>query len=159
LVQLPEASAVDWENWNSGDSVGVPDDTGVAVEQAEVLRRVAVGFRRVCIDWTEGDRWAEARIAKATEFGYTGILLEAEHSLRGRSVLVSVADDPGPDAVWVRFYITPEDDGMELNYLPAAAVPAGRVLAVKLAELLGYKFFPWEESEDTELDDAPDPDT
>ena len=61
-------------------------------------------------------------------------------------MLVSVADAAGPDAVWVRFYLTADAGCLELNYRPAAAVAAGRVLAAKLAELLGYEFSPWDGS-------------
>ena len=88
----------EWSDWESGDYVDAPDRAGAEVAQAEVLRRVAVGFRRVVIDWPEGERWAEARAAKAAELGYRGFLLEAEQALRGESVLVSVADDGSPDA-------------------------------------------------------------
>jgi hypothetical protein len=109
------------------------------VEQVEILRRVAAGFRRVSIDWSEGDRWAEARIIKATETGYRGFLLDAERALRGQSVLVAVADAPGPEAAWVRFYMISDSELLELNYQPASAVADGRALAGKLAELLGYE--------------------
>src|SRR5262245_38621961 len=145
----------EWFDWASGDYVHAQDRTGAEVAQAEVLRRVAVGFRRVVIDWPEGERWAEARAAKAAEDGYRGFLLEAEHALRAESVLVSVADSAGPDAVWVRFYLTADAGCLELNYRPAA-VAAGRVLAAKLAGLLGYEFSPWEGSPDAEPGAAPD---
>ena len=72
----------EWSEWASGDYVHAPDRAGAEVAQAEVLRRVAVGFRRVIIDWPEGERWAEARAAKAAEDGYRGLLLEAERALR-----------------------------------------------------------------------------
>jgi hypothetical protein len=137
----------EWYNFESGDSVCAADRPGAAIEQVEILRRVAAGFQRVNIDWTEGDRWVERRIVKAVEVGYGGFLLEAEHALRGRSVLVSVADTAGSDAVWLRFYMTPDTGGFELNYRPASATSAGRVLAIKLAELLGYEFTPWEKDE------------
>ena len=48
----------EWYDWASGDYVHAPDRTGAEISQAEVLRRVAVGFRRVVIDWPEGERWA-----------------------------------------------------------------------------------------------------
>jgi hypothetical protein len=118
---------------------------------------IAVGFRRVVIDWTEGDRYVEARINKAVQVGYSGILLEAEHAMRGRMVLVSVADDPDPDAVWVRFHLLmtrdeESNESLDLNYLPGTAVAAGRALAVKLAGLLEYEFVPWEGGADAEPD-------
>ena len=138
----------DWLQGVSGDCVHAPDRPGAEVAQAEVLRRVAVGFRRVVIDWPEGQRWAEARAAKAAEFGYRGFLLEAEQALRDESVLVSVADAAGPDAAWVRFYLTADAGLLELHYEPAGAVPACRALAGKLAGLLGYEFAPWEGGED-----------
>ncbi|MFO0826299.1 MAG: hypothetical protein U0792_24805 [Gemmataceae bacterium] len=132
----------EWAEWASGDYVHAPDGTGAEVTQTELLRRVSVGFRRVAIDWPEGERWAEARAIKAAEVGYRGFLLEAEQSLRRNSVLVSVADASGPDAVWMRFYLTVDAGCLELNYHPATAVAAGRTLAAKLAELLGYEFSP-----------------
>jgi hypothetical protein len=146
----------EWLEWESGDYVHAPDRPGAELDQPEVLRRVAVGFRRVVIDWPEGERWAEARAAKAEEFGYRGFLLEAERALRDESVLVSVADAAGPDAAWVRFYLTADAGILELYYEPAAAVPACRALAVKLAGLLGYEFAPWEGSDDAEPGAAPD---
>lgn len=131
----------EWLEWESGDLVGIRDwPSGTMLEQHEVLRRVAAAFRRVVIDWTEGDRWAEARAVKAAAVGYAGILLDAEHALRGRSVLVSVADAAGPAAVWVRWYMTPDTESFELHYEPPGAVPACRQLAAKLAEVLGYEF-------------------
>jgi hypothetical protein len=132
------------EWWLSGDCVHAPDRPGAELAQAEVLRRVAGGFRRVVIDWPEGQRWAETRAAKAAEDGYRGLLLEAERALRDESVLVSVADAAGPDAAWVRFYLTADAGLLELYYDPAAAAPACRVLAGKLASLLGYEFAPWD---------------
>jgi hypothetical protein len=142
----------EWSDWESGDCVHAPDRAGAEVAQAEVLRRVAIGFRRVVIDWPEGARWAEARAAKAAEVGYRGFLLEAEQALRDESVLVSVADDAGPEAVWVRFYLTADAGLLQLHYEPAAAVPACRALAGKLADLLGYEFASWEGGEDAEPD-------
>jgi hypothetical protein len=123
---------------------------GPTLEQHEILRRVAAGFRRVVIDWAEGDRWAEARIRKATDIGWSGLLLEAEQALRGHSVLVSVADAAGSDAAWVRFYMTPDTSGFELCYQPSGAEAACRALALKLAEVLGYEFSPWDGSPDAE---------
>lgn len=124
----------------SGDSVDRPDGPhGPSLDPHEVLRRVAVGFRRVAIDWAEGDRRAEARIRKAVESGYRGLLLESEEALRGQTVLVSVADAAGPDAPWVRFYMTPDTGGFELHYEPKGAETACRALARKLAEVLGYE--------------------
>jgi hypothetical protein len=143
----------EWSNWASGDCVHAPDQPGAEVTQAELLRRVAVGFKRVVIDWPEGRRWAEVRAAKAEEDGYRGLLLEAEQGLRDESVLVSIADAAGPDAVWVRFYLTKDAGILELNYHPATAVAAGQALAAKLAEILGYEFSPW----DGTSYDAPDP--
>lgn len=88
----------------SGDMLGMPNwPQGQVPEQHEILCRVAAGFRRVVIDWTEGDRWVEPRIVKAVEVGYSGLLLEAEHALRGQSVLVTLADEVGADAARVRF--------------------------------------------------------
>jgi hypothetical protein len=142
----------------SGDIVGIrngPD--GPRLPQREVLQRVAGAFRRVVIDWTEGDRRVEARISAATEFGSSGIILEAEHALRGRMVLVSVADEPGPGAAWVRFYMTPDTEFFELHYEPPGALEACRTLALKLAEALGYEFDAYEDDESAELDTAPDP--
>jgi hypothetical protein len=144
-----------WLTGVSGDCVHAPDRPGAELAQPEVLRRVAVGFRRVVIDWPEGERWAEARAAKAEESGYRGLLLDAERALRDESVLVSVADAAGPDAAWVRFYLTSDAGMLELYYDPAAAVPACRALAVKLAGLLGYEFATWEE-DDAEPGAAPD---
>ena len=148
----------EWSDWEeSGDIVGIrnwPD--GPRLPQREVLQRVAGAFRRVVIDWTEGDRWVEARISAATEFGYSGFLLEAEHALRGRAVLVSVADAPGPDAAWVRFYMTPDTEAFELRYDPPGALEACRALALKLAEALGYEFDAFEDGEPAEPDAAPD---
>ena len=146
----------EWSEWASGDHVHAQDRPGAEVVQAEVLRRVAVGFRRVVIDWPEGRRWAEARAAKAEEFGYRGFLLEAERALRDESVLVSVADAAGPDAAWVRFYLTGDAGLLELHYEPAGAVPACRALAGKLAGLLGYEFSPWDGSPDAEPGAAAD---
>jgi hypothetical protein len=143
-----------WLTGVSGDCVHAPDRPGAELAQPQVIRRVAVGFRRVVIDWPEGRRWAEARAAKAEEFGYRALLLEAERALRDESVLVSVADAAGPDAAWVRFYMTADAGMLELYYEPAAAAPASRALAVKLAGLLGYEFAPWEGS-DAELYSAP----
>src|SRR5262245_63086687 len=147
----------EWYDWESGDSVGMPNwPHGPPLEQPEVLRRVAVAFRRVVIDWAEGDRWVEARISKAVESGYSGFLLEAEHALRGRSVLVSVADAAGPDAAWVRFFMTPDTEAFELHYEPPGTLEACRALARKLAETLGYEFGAYEDDEPAGPDTAPD---
>lgn len=131
---------MEWDDWDYGGCVFAPDRRDGEVEQTEILRRVAVGFRRVTIDWTEGDRWVEARIVKAVAIGYRGFLLEAEHSLRGRSVLVAVSDDAGPGGVWVRFSMTPDTGALEVSHQPASAVEAGRAVARKLADILGYEF-------------------
>jgi hypothetical protein len=147
---------VEWASWYSGDCVRAPDRHGGEVEQAEVLRRVAVGFRRVIIDWPEGDRWAEARVAHGTAVGFGGGLLDLERALRGRSVLVSAADAAGPEAAWVRFYMTPDTGLLELGYQPPSAVAEGRALAAKLAGLLGYEFVPWEADEHAEPGAAAD---
>jgi hypothetical protein len=147
----------EWSDWESGDSVGIPNwPDGPRLPQGEVLRRVAVAFRRVVIDWAEGDRWVEARIGKATEVGYPGGLLAAEYALRGRAVLVSVADAAGPEAAWVRFYMTPDTESLDLHYEPPGARAACRVLALKLAEALGYEFSTDEEDEPAEPGAAPD---
>jgi hypothetical protein len=138
---------VDWSNWQTGDCVFAPGLAPPGLEQAEVLRRVAASFRRVVIDWPEGDRWVDARVAKAVEIGYNGFLLEAERSLRGHSVLVSVADEPGPNATWLQFYMTSDAGMLELHYEPASAIHAGRALAGKLAALLHYQFEPAQEGE------------
>jgi hypothetical protein len=131
----------EWSNWESGDSVGMPNwPHGPSLDQHEILRRVAAAFRRVVIDWAEGDRWVEARIGQSAEIGYTGLLLDAEHALRGRSVLVSLADADGSGAAWVRFYMTPDTGCLDLHYEPSGAEPACRQLALKLADALGYEF-------------------
>jgi hypothetical protein len=138
---------VEWANWESGDCVCAPDRPDSNLDQAEILRRVAAGFRRVVIDWPAGDQWVEARIVKAVAIGYSKLLLDAEHGLRGRSVLVSVADEPGPGAAWVRFYMTPDTGILELHYEPAHALPACRMLAGKLAAVLGYALTRWEDDD------------
>jgi hypothetical protein len=70
---------------------------------------------------------------------------------------VSIADAAGPDAVWVRFYLTKDAGILELNYHPATAVAAGQALATKLAKLLDYEFAPWD---GTSFDaPAPSPDS
>src|SRR2546430_15240149 len=100
----------EWSDWESGDTVGIPNwPDGPMLPQREVLQRVAGAFRRVVIDWTDGDRWVEARISKAVEIGWSGLLLEAEQALRGQAVLVSVADGPGADAAWARGYMAPDN--------------------------------------------------
>jgi hypothetical protein len=142
---------------DTGDIVGIhnwPD--GPRLPQREVLQRVAGAFRRVVIDWTEGDRWVEARINALTEFGSSSIILEAENALRGQAVLVSVADAPGPDAAWVRFYMTPDTEFFELHYEPPGALEACRALALKLAEALGYEFDAYEDDESAEPDATAD---
>ena len=46
----------EWSDWESGDTVGIPNSSdGPGLPQREVLQRVAGAFRRVIIDWTEGD--------------------------------------------------------------------------------------------------------
>jgi hypothetical protein len=148
----------EWSDWESGDSVGIPNwPDGPRLPQREVLHRVAAAFRRVVIDWTEGDRWVEARISKAVEIGYSGVLLEAEHALRGRAVLVSVAEEPGFGAAWVRFYMTTDTECLELHYEPPGAREACRALARKLAEVLGYDFGTDEDDEPAEPSAAADP--
>ena len=62
--------------------------------QHEVLSRIIAKFRRVVIDWTEGDRWVEARIRALTDLDAHDVVLEAERALRGQTVLVSLAADP-----------------------------------------------------------------
>ena len=141
----------------SGDIVGMPNwPHGPSLDQYEILRRVVAGFRRVVIDWTQGDRWAEARISKAVEIGWSGFLLEAEQALRGQSVLVSLADAAGPGVPWVRFYMTPDTSGMELCYEPPGAAEACRELARKLAEVLGYEFETHDGGESAEPDVPPE---
>jgi hypothetical protein len=150
---------VDWSNWESGDCIYAPDLETPPLEQAEVLRRIATGFRRVVIDWPEGDRYVDARLARAIDVGYSGALLEAERNLRGRTVLVSVAEESGPDATWLKF-LMPSDDGyvemMALHYEPLNATFAGRALADKLAALLGYQFETADEGELEEPDATAD---
>jgi hypothetical protein len=58
---------VDWSKSETGDCAYARGEAPPGLEQAEVLRRVAVGFRRVVIDWPEGERWAVTRAAKAAE--------------------------------------------------------------------------------------------
>jgi hypothetical protein len=131
----------EWSDWESGDFLHAADKPGAEVPLAEFLHRVAVGFRRVVIDWTEGDRWVDCRIAKHTEIGSPRVIMDAEHSLRGRTALVSVSDEVGPDAVWVRFFLIKHDTtSLDLNYQPATAAERGQALAHKLAEILGYQF-------------------
>lgn len=142
----------------SGDILEMPDwPRGPSLDPQEILRRVATAFRRVAIDWAEGDRRAAARAAKAADVGYRGFLLEAEQALRGQTVLVSVADAAGPDAAWVRFYMDPDTSGMELHYEPPGAEPACRALARRLAEVLGYVFVPWDGGPGAAPGVAPDP--
>jgi hypothetical protein len=138
------SQAHEWADWESGDCVCAPDRPGACLARGEILRRVAVGFRRVVIDWTEGDRWVEARIAKATEIRFPEVLLEAEYALLGQCVLVSVVDEAGPAAAWVRFYMTPDTAVLELHYDPADAEPRCRQLGIKLAEIIGYEYLPRE---------------
>jgi hypothetical protein len=140
MVRPTEVVQVERSNWETGDCAFAPGLAPVGLEQAEVLRRVAVGFRRVVIDWVEGDRWVDARVAKAVEIRWSGLLLEAERALRGHSVFVSVADEAGENATWLQFYMTSDAGMLELHYEPASARRAGRVLAGKLATLLGYQF-------------------
>jgi hypothetical protein len=131
----------EWSDWESGDFLHATDEPGAAVPLVEVLHRIVVGFRRVVIDWTEGDRWVDWRIAKHTEIGSPPVIMDAEHSLRRRTALVSLAEEAGPDAVWVRFFLIKHDTAsLDLNYQPATAAERGRALAHKLAELLGYRF-------------------
>lgn len=144
----------DWSAWGSGDMVCQPgldvDDPGVPVP--DVLRRVAVAFRWVAIDWPGGDRYVEARLKESVKW-YSGELLDLEYQLRGRTVLVTVADDPR--VVQLQFLIVRAANILELHYDPPAALAEGRVLANKLAALLGYEFHPAEELDDDE--DADDP--
>jgi hypothetical protein len=136
---------MDWDNWHNGDCVCVPDSAETALPVQDVLGRIAVGFRRASVDWLEGDRWVQARIAKHTEFGSHELIMQAERNMLGNALLVSVADEAGPNAAWVRFCITRWDAGiMELHYEPPDD-PRCRSLARKLAEVLGYEFHPWEE--------------
>ncbi len=131
----------EWSAWESGDSVDMPNWPHCpVVEQHEVLRRVATAFRRVVIDWAEGDRWAEARVAAWARLEGQPVIMAAERALRGTSVLVSLADAAGPGAAWVRFYMTPDTTGLDLHYEPPGAEAACRALARKLAGLLGYDF-------------------
>jgi hypothetical protein len=140
----------------SGDGIEMPNwPHGPSLDPPEILRRVATAFRRAVIDRAEGDRWVEARISKAAEV-YSGLLLEAEHALRGHTVLVSVADAAGPDAAWVRFYMTPDTGGFELHYEPPGAEDACRALARKLADVLGYVFVVWDGGEPAEPPADPD---
>ncbi|QEL15637.1 hypothetical protein [Limnoglobus roseus] len=104
------------------------------------------------IDWPTGDRYVEARLEKSREF-YSGELLELEYQLRGRTAFVAVADDPG--VVQLQFLIVRFANMLELHYEPPAALPEGRTLANKLAELLGYEFHSVEEIED-DADDVED---
>lgn len=135
-----------WLQDVSDEYVHVPgvDEDLVPLDQAEVLRRVATGFRRIEINWFEGERYAEARIAQGIEVGMPERLRQLDVALfRGRTALVSVADATGADAAWVRFYLTPHPQLLELYSDPASAVPAGRAVARKLAELLGFEFASW----------------
>ncbi|MDY3555948.1 hypothetical protein R5W24_005094 [Gemmata sp. JC717] len=139
----------EWSGWESGDSVGMPNwPHGPTLDQHEILRRVAAAYRRVVIDWTEGDRWVDARIAAWEKQEGPPVILAAERALRGRTVLVSVADAAGPGAAGVRFYMTPDTASLDLHYEPPGAEPACRELGRKLAEVLGYEFA---------TDDGPEP--
>jgi hypothetical protein len=105
----------------------------------EILHRVAAEFRHVVIDWDEGDRWVDNRISKSIEIGYAGFLLEAERALRGKSVLVLLADSSGPDVAWIGFYMTPDTGMIELHYSRSEDTEQCRVVALKLASQLGYR--------------------
>jgi hypothetical protein len=135
----------EWFDRESGDSVGTD---GPTLEQHEVLRRVAAAFQRVVIDRTEGDRWVEWRISNLMEVGAQPTIMEAEHARRGRTVLVSVADAAGPEAPWVRFFMTSTyaTESFGLHYEPPGAEAACRALALRLAEVLGYEFTTYEDS-------------
>jgi hypothetical protein len=137
---------VDWTGWESGDILHASDPPQSLLDQPEVQRRVAVGFRRIAIDWTEGDEWAEALLHSAFELGFRGELLAKANALRGRCALVSVADDPGPTAHWVQFILTANPSTLNLHYEPRDAETARRDLAHKLGVLLGYEFSPREEN-------------
>lgn len=128
------------------------DDMGVPV--ADVLRRVAVAFRWVSIDWPAGDRYVEARLEESVKW-YSGEMLELEKQLHGRTAFVAVADDPG--VVQLQFLIVRFANILELHYEPRTAIVEGRTLANKLAELLGYEFHSAEELED-DVDDSDDAD-
>jgi len=131
----------EWLEWESGDFLHASDKPGTELPLDEILHRIVVGFRRVVIDCCEGDRWVDWRIAKHVEMGSPSVIMDAEHSLRGRTVLVSLSDEAGPDAVWVRFFLFKHDTtSLDLNYQPVTALESGRVLAHKLAEMLGYQF-------------------
>jgi hypothetical protein len=124
--------------------------------QHEVLSRLAGAFRRVVIDWAEGDRWVEARISALTDLDAHGVVLEAERALRGRTALVSLADAAGEGSAWVRFYMTPDTESLDLHYEPPGALEACRVLARKLAEVLGYEFTTEEDQPEVEEDPPSD---
>jgi hypothetical protein len=149
----------DWHDWDySGDGVSIPNwPDGPALPQREILSRVAAAFRRVVIDWTEGDQWTDYRISKLVEIGSHSVVVENERALRGKWALVSVADAAGPDAAWVRFFTTPHDEGFELHYEPSGAEAACRALARKLAEVLGYEFATEEELAAKEEAERPPP--
>ncbi len=143
---------MEWDNWESGDCVCVPAPAETGLPVHDVLGRIAIGFRRTSVDWLEGDRRVQARVAKHIEWGSQELILQADRNMLGNAMLVSVTDEAGPNAAWVRFYITRWDAGMmELHYEPPDD-PRCRSLARKLAELLGYEFHPFDESSHLEDD-------
>jgi hypothetical protein len=75
----------EWSDWESGDFLHAADKPDAEVPLDEVLQRVAVGFRRVVIDWCEGDRWVDWRITKHIEVGSPPVIMEAEHARPDRS--------------------------------------------------------------------------
>jgi hypothetical protein len=133
----------EWSDWESGDCVAITN-SGEDIPgrpQREILQRVAEAFRRVIIDWTEGERYAEARIAAMVEVGMPKGLLELDEKLfRGHTVLMSVADAAGSDAAWVRFLMSVNTASFDLHYEPPGALETCRELGRKLAEALGYVF-------------------
>jgi hypothetical protein len=110
----------------------------------DIIARLRGRFAHVSVDWQEGERWLNARIAKAIEIGNQKILIDADIALRGKVALVTVATDPQEPTVRVQFYLSPESDScqttdsIELHYSPGNASRAARVIAKQIGEAIDF---------------------
>jgi hypothetical protein len=134
----------EWTNWYSGDAIG-SDSEGSARPLSELIGKIAMGFRHVVFNWSEGDRWAEARIAAWKNMKGPPLIMQLEEGLRGHTVHVSIADQADTDSPTVCFFLTPDTCVFELHYEPPGREAECRAMAIRLAEKIGYGFSPLED--------------
>src|SRR4051812_49186756 len=93
-----------WLDWCSGEYLVAPSYEKV-VPQFGILNVVSNQFKRVSIDWLEGNRWVDVRIAHGISLGFAGALLDAELALKDNTVYVALSDAERDQLGSIRFFM------------------------------------------------------